>query len=298
MPFVPESGVWKRKKQEGTLKRPSFAELFSPELRRTTIVTTILSACGYAAAFGAIQLTPLQIVAGLPDTAAQVSAAKLEMKEAESRKAAAKSDVEIAAAQAQLEQARKTQGAAAQGLKERRGNIQRWQEVGGLVGRILLAILLLFLPSRTLIRLFLIPGIILFPLTYFRLVHEDYQVFAIAIFFCGLLTVAQFSFLSEFLPRVFPMHLRGTGGSFATNFGGRMIGTTAATLNTEILAKMFSGTPPMQVAAAAGVIGGAAYFIALVATFFLPAPHDEVEKQAALFGRDEALKEPKAQTID
>src|SRR5207244_3106693 len=69
MPFVPESAVWKRKKQEGTLKRPSFGELFSPALRRTTIVTTILSACGYAAAFGAIQLTPAQIVAGVPDTA-------------------------------------------------------------------------------------------------------------------------------------------------------------------------------------------------------------------------------------
>src|SRR5205814_1904594 len=63
MPFVPESLVWKRKKQEGTLMRPSFGELFSPRLLRTTLVTTILSACGYAAAFGAIQLTPLRIVA-------------------------------------------------------------------------------------------------------------------------------------------------------------------------------------------------------------------------------------------
>src|SRR5213079_1625573 len=122
--------------------------------------------------------------------------------------------------------------------------------------------LLIFLPSRTLIRLFLIPGVLLFPLTYFRLVHEDYHVFAAAIFFCGLLTVAQFSFLSEFLPRVFPMHLRGTGGSFATNFGGRMIGTMAATLNTEVLAPLFTGTPPLQVAAAAGVLGGSVYFIA------------------------------------
>ena len=127
---------------------------------------------------------------------------------------------------------------------------------------------------------FLIPGVILFPLTYFKLVHEDYTIFAIAIFFCGLLTVAQFSFLSEFLPRVFPMHLRGTGGSFATNFGGRMIGTMAATLNTEILAKLFPGTPPLQVAAAAGVIGGTVYLIALVATFMLPSPPDEPESHA------------------
>src|SRR5437867_12920481 len=72
MPFVPESETWKKKKQEGTLKRPSFRELFAPELRQTTIVTTILSACGYAAAFGAVQLTPLVIVAGLPDMVAMV----------------------------------------------------------------------------------------------------------------------------------------------------------------------------------------------------------------------------------
>src|SRR5207247_8425762 len=63
MPFVPESAAWKRKKLEGTLRRPRFRELFSPGLVRTTLVTAILSACGYAAAFGAIQMTPLQIVA-------------------------------------------------------------------------------------------------------------------------------------------------------------------------------------------------------------------------------------------
>jgi hypothetical protein len=77
------------------------------------------------------------------------------------------------------------------------------------------------------------------------------------------------------LPKVFPMHLRGTGGSFATNFGGRMIGTMAATLNTEILAKMFPGTPPLQVAAAAGVIGGSVFLIALLASFALPPPKME-----------------------
>ncbi len=300
MPFVPESGVWRKKKQEGTLRRPSFAELFSPGLRLATIVTTILSACGYAAAFGAIQMTPLQIVAGTPDMVKVVPKAVRDA-QIEVRKTA-KDTPDRAAAVKNLVGVRKAHEeelkAADQALTARRGDIQRWQEIGGLLGRILLAVLLLFLPSRTLLRLFLIPGVILFPLTYFGLVEADYLAFAIAIFFCGLLTVAQFSFLSEFLPRVFPMHLRGTGGSFATNFGGRMIGTMAATLNTEILSKFFPGTPPLQVAAAAGVIGGTVYLIALLASFFLPAPHEEVEKQAAVFGRAEALNEPKEETID
>ena len=48
----------------GTLKRPSIAALFAPELRRTTIVTTIMFAMAYGAAFGAIQQVP-QIVPGL-----------------------------------------------------------------------------------------------------------------------------------------------------------------------------------------------------------------------------------------
>jgi MFS family permease len=299
MPFVPESGVWKRKKQEGTLRRPGFAELFSPELRRTTIVTTILAACGYAAAFGAIQMTPLQIVAATPPVAGPKNKADAKFWAAETKLEKLKDGTpEYAAVKTELDAAKKEQVSAAKALEDARGEIQLWQEIGGLLGRVLLAVLLLFLPSRLLIRLFLVPGVFLFPLTYFGLVQGEFLVFAIAIFFCGLLTVAQFSFLSEFLPRVFPMHLRGTGGSFATNFGGRMIGTMAATLNTEILAPLFPGTSALQVAAAAGVIGASVYLIALVATFFLPHPHEEVEKQAQVFGHGEALNEPKKETVD
>src|SRR5688500_14848472 len=41
-PFLPESPIWKQKHDAGTLKRPSIAALFSPALRKTTIVTTII----------------------------------------------------------------------------------------------------------------------------------------------------------------------------------------------------------------------------------------------------------------
>ena len=34
LPFVPESQVWKERRAAGTLKRPSFGELFAPRLRR------------------------------------------------------------------------------------------------------------------------------------------------------------------------------------------------------------------------------------------------------------------------
>ena len=36
-PFLPESPAWEQKRAAGTLKRPSIAQLFTPELRRTTI---------------------------------------------------------------------------------------------------------------------------------------------------------------------------------------------------------------------------------------------------------------------
>jgi MFS family permease len=280
MPFVPESWVWKQKKKDGTLKRASFGELFSPGLRRTTIVTTILSACGYAAAFGALQLTPLQIAPGLPDIVAlkkEKGFFEVEqkfLKATADLKAGTGSEDVVKAARAEMAKHPEATSVR-EAIKAKRGNIQRWQEIGGLTGRILLAVLLMFVPSRTLLQLFVVPGIALFPLTYYQLVSGDYVIFAAAIFFCGLVTVAQFSYLSELLPKLFPLHLRGTGGSFATNVGGRMIGTMAATLNTEVLSQMFTGPNPMKVATAAAVIGGAVYLIALVTSFFLPQPKME-----------------------
>src|SRR5438034_8089177 len=67
LPFVPESAVWLERKRAGTLKRPKLREIFAPGLLRTTLVTTVLSACAYAAAFGTLQVTVTQGVPGLPD---------------------------------------------------------------------------------------------------------------------------------------------------------------------------------------------------------------------------------------
>jgi chromosome segregation ATPase len=97
MPFVPESTVWQERKRAGTLRRPRFRELFAPELRRTTIVTTILSATAYAAAFGALQMTPTRIVPGLPslqDERAIVDPLQEKAKELNKELIAARADVE------------------------------------------------------------------------------------------------------------------------------------------------------------------------------------------------------------
>ena len=311
MPFVPESRVWKARKAAGTLQRPSLAELFSPELRRTTIVTTLISACGYAAAFGALQLGPLVMAAGLPDVEAvrndvaarvktaeeKAAASETRVKNAEAKvKAlgpdaapAAKADAEAELALAKKElgeskaavgEAKKGAAAAPRMINEKRGQMQRWQEIGGLTGRILFAVLLVYVASRPLIRMFLVPGLFLFPLTYLVLFQGDFVIFCVAVFFCGLVTVAQFSYVSEYLPKVFPIHLRGTGSGFATNIGGRMIGTMAAVVNTELLAPLFLAGEgpeknPLRVATAAAIIGVTVYAIALVLSFLLPTPREE-----------------------
>src|SRR5204862_590854 len=48
-PFLPESPAWQQKKIAGTLKRPSFAELFQPALRQTTWITALMFACRFGA---------------------------------------------------------------------------------------------------------------------------------------------------------------------------------------------------------------------------------------------------------
>ncbi len=292
MPFVPESRVWKERKMAGNLKRPSFGELFSPELRKTTIVTTLLSACGYAAAFGALQLTPLQMTPGLPvldpvkkEHGPAVKAAQGKLKGADEKLTKAETEADKKAAgdakKVAAEEVRAAQKPIADAINAKRGNIQRWQELGGLTGRILFAILLLYVASRVLIRIFLLPGVVLFPIAYLVLYQGDYAIFALAIFFCGLVTVAQFSYVSEYLPKVFPVHLRGTGSAFATNVGGRMLGTMAATLNTELLAPLMAGEGnPAKVAKAAAIIGATVYAVALGLSFLLPTPKDEAPPSA------------------
>src|SRR5207248_690293 len=103
-----------------------------------------------------------------------------------------------------------------------RGNVmQSYQETGGLIGRILLAILLVTaITHRALLRLFVVPGLVLLPVTYWVLYHQSGFAMQWGIFLCGLMVVGQFSYFGEYLPKVFPLHLRGTGGSFATNVGG------------------------------------------------------------------------------
>jgi hypothetical protein len=186
--------------------------------------------------------------------------------------------VERAALAGQIAENRRLQEPHDKPITQMGNHAQFWQEMGGLTGRILLAVLVVMVASRRqLLRMFLAPGLIAFPLTYYYLFREQPDLFVYGVFLCGLCTVAQFSYFGEYLPKAFPIHLRGTGGSFATNVGGRMIGTSASLLTTAVVAPLLPGNTFVQVATAAAIVGGGVYLIGLVLSFLLPEP--EVEEK-------------------
>ena len=92
----------------------------------------------------------------------------------------------------------------------------------------------------------------------------------------GALTIAQFSFWGNYLPRVYPTHLRGTGESFAANIGGRMIGTSAAFITAQLSNYAPGATPAAQLAWASGVVAVSVYVIGVIASFWLKEPEAEL----------------------
>jgi hypothetical protein len=168
-------------------------------------------------------------------------------------------------------------------IQPRREHVQLMQESGGLLGRILLAIALVSIASkRVLLWLFQVPGLVIIPVVWFWVFHNQPQYFTLGVFLAGLCIVAQFSYFGDYLPKVFPVHLRGTGGAFATNVGGRMIGTSAAFLTTNVIAPLLTvGSNNFEkVAYAAGVTGVLVFGIGFLVSFFLPEPPKESSLEA------------------
>jgi len=234
-PFLPESPAWQQKKAAGTLKRPSFAELFQPAFRHTTWITALMFACSFGAAFGAIQHTP-RIVPGLPEV---------------------------------MHLPRDAQ-------EKIIGVVQQYQEMGGLVGRVVLAFLAVKIISRRrLLRVFQVPGLIVVPLVFLFPALRDLETLKWGIFLAGFLTVAQFSFWGNYLPLVYPTHLRGTGESFAANIGGRMIGTSAALLTTQLANVMPGAGASTKLAYSAAAVAFLVYAVGFTASFWLPEPKQD-----------------------
>jgi MFS family permease len=270
-PFLPESPVWAEKKRAGTLRRPSIRELFSPALVRTTVVTTLVFAASYGIAFGAIQQLP-QILGGPKGHAAILATAKAAQDEAVATAEKAGKPAPPAG---------RLKAIASNATDEAVATVTIWQEIGGLVGRVLLALAAVRIVSRrALLRRFQWPALVVVPALFWWISTQlgnagSMPLIKIGIFTAGLLTVAQFSFWGNYIPLVFPTHLRGTGESFAANIGGRVLGTAAAWLTLTFSA----ATPPdpVRIALAGAAVAGAYALVGVILTHWLPEPDAPLE---------------------
>ncbi len=325
-PFLPESPMWEQKRVAGTLRRPSLAELFTPELRRTTIVTTLMVAMSYGAALGAIQHIP-RIVPGLAEVREQAQAAGTK---AATGKPADQQKKLAAVAARQVEQAaaakvtkiqelgglwgRAIMAALAAGFLVRGG--LRWRPLlgwsvavawllletladfaggggehlvrialavgAGAVAAATLKALALALErmvkptAGNLIRMFQLPGVVALTVTFAYAAVTGLTALKVGIFFTGLFTVAQFNFWGNYLPRAYPLHLRGTGESFAANIGGRLIGTAFAWLTITLATTTDLAHAPTKLAYVAAAVGFAVYAIGFALSFALPEPRPEL----------------------
>jgi hypothetical protein len=271
-PFMPESPQWLRKRRAGLLKRPNVLELFQPAVRRTTLLATMMVACAFAALYGAIMQMP-QVVPGLPDVHVETAkaVAAIELSVAAIELSAVKTGAEDASKEANAAQARKIT-AAVEHMNAAR--LTKIQEMGGAAGRLaMVGLALLVVSRRSLLRLLLVPGLFVVPLTFALAGKASLDWIDYGIFLAGFLTLAQFSFWGNYLPRVFPLHLRGTGESFAVNVGGRMIGTSFAVVTHWIAVWLpLSADYAFKVAYVACGMGFVTYMICFWATFWLPEP--------------------------
>ncbi len=294
-PFLPESPVWLRRRADGTLKRPSLAQLFSPQLLQVTMVSALMFACTLGVAFGAIQhlnrvVPALRYSGPMPEAKGKAGAkelAKADAGKADGVKTDAEKDDAAKKASAKGAADGKAPADSVQRVpvplrQKLVATIQKYQEFGGLLGRFALAFIALKIASRrSLIRLFQIPGLIITPIVFLSIPHMEPWSFQIGMFFVGFFAVAQLSFWGNYLPTVYPVHLRGTGESFAANVGGRMIGTSMA-LVSSILATKYApsaGGEAIGWAWACATVGTAMYVLGLILSFFLPESKPELENQ-------------------
>lgn len=131
-PFLPESPEWQKKKEAGTLRRPSIAELFSPALRKTTIVTTLVFAASYGIAFGAIQQLPQVLGAQALGVPGKESGHKQVLETAKAAAGEPAGQNPKTGKPAYTPDQKKIAGNASDAMV---AGVTLWQELGGLLGR-------------------------------------------------------------------------------------------------------------------------------------------------------------------
>ena len=234
-PWLPDSPLWRDKKTKGVLKRPRLAELFQPALRKTTLVATLMMACSAALPFGALQHTP-RIVPGL----------------------------------AQVRQLPPRQ------IQQTVSGVYMIQELGTLAGRLAFAMIVGYIVTqRRMLRVFVGPALAVFGWAFFFAATRNLGFLKIGVFCAHLLFNGLYSFWGNYVPRVFPTHLRGTGESFVINIGGRGIGILSAMIVTQLSNFMPGRGPAARLAHSAGTVAVFALVAILIASHWLREPESD-----------------------
>jgi hypothetical protein len=157
-------------------------------------------------------------------------------------------------------------------------NVTKMQEIGGLAGRVVMATIGAYILSRrTLIRTFQVPGLIVMPIAFALVATSSLTWLYPAMFVAGMLTVGQLNFWGNYLPRVYPTYLRGTGESFAANIGGRLVGTSFAWVTATLAVTSDRAFAPTKVALVAAGVAFSVYLVGFIASFWLVEPkHEEL----------------------
>ena len=235
-PFLPESPLWRTWTKRRGSERPSIAALFAPGMRRTTLLTTLMMACALAIPYGALQQTP-RIVPGLAVL----------------------------------------QGLGPRQIEQAVSQVFFVQELGSVTGRVAFALLVVYVVRRRrLLQLFLVPAALLLPVLFFSSTTAGLAWFIPGVFLAQALFNGIHSFWGNYLPRVFPTHLRGTGESFAMNVGGRMVGVCAALATTQLASLMPGALAATRFARAAGMTMALVLAVFLVASIWLPEPRSDL----------------------
>ena len=149
-----------------------------------------------------------------------------------------------------------------------------FQEVGTIAGRLLFAFraVVRIATQRRLLRIFLVPGLIVFSGVYFFAATHSLVLVKYGILLAGLLMNGPFSLWGNYLPRMYPTHLRGTGESFAINIGARVIGASGVLLTTQLANIMPGAGAAARLAYSAGTLAVLAFCGSLLGSFWLREP--------------------------
>jgi hypothetical protein len=201
-------------------------------MRKTTLLATLMMACTFAVPYGALQHTP-RIVPGIVEE----------------------------------------QHLPPQQVQKTLGSVFLVQESGSITGRLFFALLVTqIVGRRRLFRVFLVPALVVFPWLFFLAATDGLVLFKLGVFCAQALFNGLHSFWGNYLPGLYPTHLRGTGESFAMNIGGRVIAVSAALLTTQLANVMAGAGAASRLAHSAGITAALVLAISFLASFWLVEP--------------------------